>query len=93
MPGRSMVGRESLKLVHERSIRSPAAKIRFELKVRVVAKVTVTSLARNKPYLIVPSSCCEVIQLARIAGSDPVHAGSNPALAAKVLRSVAGSSG
>ena len=28
------------------------------------------------------NKCCEVIQLDRITGSDPVHAGSNPALAA-----------
>ena len=30
-----------------------------------------------------PPQCCEVIQLARITGSDPVHARSNRALAAK----------
>ena len=77
---------------HERSIRSPAAKICCELNVRGVVKATVTSLSKKTPYLTVPSSCCEVIQLARITGSDPVHAGSNPALAAK-LKVVAESSG
>ena len=39
-----------------------------------------------------PPHVCEVIQLERITGSDPVHAGSNPALAAK-LNVVAESSG
>ena len=39
-----------------------------------------------------PPQCCEVIQLARITGSDPVHARSNRALAAK-LNVVAESSG
>ena len=33
-----------------------------------------------------PPQSCEVIQLARIAGSDPVHARSNRALAAKLSR-------
>ena len=36
---------------------------------------------------------CEVIQLVRITGSDPVHARSNRALAAKVWNAVAESSG
>ncbi len=42
------------------------------------------SCPENTPYPQVPSSRnCEVIQLARITGSDPVHARSNRALAAK----------
>jgi hypothetical protein len=49
-----------------------------------VVKATVTSLVR-KAYRICsfPPHNCEVIQLARITGSDPVHARSNRALAAK----------
>ena len=48
-----------------------------------MVKATVTSLSKKTLYLIVPSSRCEVIQLVRITGSDPVHARSNRALAAK----------
>ena len=55
-------------------------------------KATVTSLSKKTPCLNVPSSRCEVIQLVRITGSDPVHARSNRALAAK-FEAVAESSG
>ncbi len=48
-----------------------------------MVKATVTSLVQKTPYPQVPSQVCEVIQLARITGSDPVHARSNRALAAK----------
>jgi hypothetical protein len=41
---------------YERSIRSPAARSYFELKVRGVVKATVTSLSKKTLYLIVPSS-------------------------------------
>jgi hypothetical protein len=53
-------------------------------RIRGVVKVTVTSLWKET-YRIrrVPPQSCEVIQLARITGSDPVHARSNRALAAK----------
>jgi hypothetical protein len=85
MPGRSMVGRESLKL---------AMSVRFAPRQPdLVLNWNSRSgegygyfFGQKTPYLIVPSSqgkYCEVIQLDRIAGSDPVHAGSNPALAAK----------
>ena len=57
-----------------------------------MVKATVTSLSKKTPCLNVPSSCCEVIQLVRITGSDPVHARSNRALAAK-FEGVAESSG
>ena len=77
---------------HERSIRSPGSQICCELKIRGVVKATVTSHLKKTPLLIVPSSCCGVIQLDRITGSDPVHARSNRALATK-LRVVAESSG
>src|SRR5947209_20300041 len=62
---------------HEHSIRSPAARL-FRIEVRGVVKATVTSHLKKTPLLIVPSSCCEVIQLAltrfmhvRIVPSQP----------------------
>lgn len=56
-------------------------------------KATVTSLVQKTHRIRrFPLLDCEVIQLARITGSDPVHARSNRALAAK-LRVVAESSG
>jgi hypothetical protein len=49
-----------------------------------VVKATVTSLVQKTHRIRrVPPQDCEVIQLARITGSDPVHARSNRALAAK----------
>src|SRR5258708_10227855 len=40
------------------------------------------SCPENTPFRRFPPQNCEVIQLARITGSDPVHARSNRALAA-----------
>ena len=55
MPGRSMAGRESLKLAM--SVRlAPRQPDCCELKVRGVVKATVTSLSKKTPYLTVPSS-------------------------------------
>ena len=53
-------------------------------RIRGVVKVTVTSLVQNTHHIRrFPPQNCEVIQLARITGSDPVHARSSRALAAK----------
>ena len=65
---------------YERSIRSPA-RFGFDLSSRS-GEGYGYFFVRKTPYLTVPSSCCEVIQLVRITGSDPVHARSNRALAA-----------
>src|SRR5260370_24754675 len=53
-------------------------------RIRGVVKATVTYLGKKHTVSAasLPHSC-EVIQLARITGSDPVHARSNRALAAK----------
>ena len=52
-------------------------------QIRGVVKATVTSLVQKTHRICTfPPQCCEVIQLARITGSDPVHARSNRALAA-----------
>jgi hypothetical protein len=67
---------------HERSIRSPAARFKLKRSSRS-GEGYGYFFGQKTPYLIVPSSRCEVIQLVRTTGSDPVHAGSNPALAAK----------
>jgi hypothetical protein len=57
-------------------------------------KVTVTSLVQKTHRIRrFPPQSCEVIQLARITGSDPVHARSSRALAAKFEKLVAESSG
>ncbi len=77
---------------YERSIRSPAARFCFERSSRSGEGYGYFFFQEKQPYLTVPSSCCEVIQLERITGSDPVHAGSSRALAAK-LKVVAESSG
>jgi hypothetical protein len=62
-------------------------------EIRGVVKATVTSLVQKTHRIRrFPPQSCEVIQLARITGSDPVHARSNRALAAK-LNVVAESSG
>src|SRR5258706_9455529 len=51
---------------------------------RGVVKATVTSLGKKHTRIRrFPPHSCEVIQLASITGSDPVHARSNRALAAK----------
>src|SRR5712692_8767316 len=53
-------------------------------EIRGVVKATVTSLVQKTHRIrTFPPQNCEVIQLARITGSDPVHARSNRALAAK----------
>ena len=53
-------------------------------EIRGVVKATVTSLVQKTHRIRrFPPQNCEVIQLARITGSDPVHARSNRALAAK----------
>jgi hypothetical protein len=53
-------------------------------EIRGVVKATVTSLVQKTHRIRrFPPQSCEVIQLARITGSDPVHARSNRALAAK----------
>jgi hypothetical protein len=53
-------------------------------EIRGVVKATVTSLVQKTHRIRkFPPHSCEVIQLARITGSDPVHARSNRALAAK----------
>ena len=50
-----------------------------------MVKATVTSLGQKTHRIRrFPPHSCEVIQLARITGSDPVHARSNRALAAKL---------
>jgi hypothetical protein len=65
-----------------RSIRPPAA--RFTRSVfRGVLKATVTSFSKKNTGPKYSTSRCEVIQVDRITGSDPVHARSNRALAAK----------
>jgi hypothetical protein len=54
------------------------------VRIRGVVKATVTSLVQKTHRIRrFPPQSCEVIQLARITGSDPVHARSNRALAAK----------
>ena len=54
------------------------------LRIRGVVKVTVTSLVQKTHRIRrFPPQSCEVIQLARITGSDSVHARSNRALAAR----------
>ena len=64
------------------------------VRIRGVVKATVTSLVQKTHRIRrFPPHSCEVIQLARITGSDPVHARSNRALAAKFESVVAGSSG
>ena len=54
------------------------------MRIRGVVKATVTSLVQKTHRIrrFPPPQNCEVIQLARITGSDPVHARSNRALAA-----------
>ena len=54
------------------------------MRIRGVVKATVTSLVQETHRIRrFPPHSCEVIQSARITGSDPVHARSNRALAAK----------
>ena len=54
------------------------------MRIRGVVKATVTSLVQKTHRIRrFPPHSCEVIQSARITGSDPVHARSNRALAAK----------
>lgn len=94
MPGRLSGRTLDFESGYGRSNRSPAASLESQQRrkpieeqwreIRGVVKATVTSLVQKTHRIRrFPPQSCEVIQLARIAGSDPVHARSNRALAAK----------
>ena len=81
-PGRSMVGRGPLKL--GMSVRFAPRQPSSCVKFRGVRRPRLLLFPRTIRVWLFPPQHCEVIQLARMAGSDPAHARSNRALAAKV---------